>query len=249
MKAFLDHIYAIQIGFEQLFKGKFWLYILPSVIVSLIFYGVYSFINGFYTVAHTVEEVPLVGEYIGSGIQATIGFFGFIALEFYKFFILTCLSPVNSMLSQKVDNELTGASFSGGIERMLIDFGRAILLFIITLLLNICLIALWWGLAAVTGFHLLDGFIYFAISSFFIGFSFYDYSLERYKIGVMGGLGFGFEKIGYLFFTGSLFTLIYMLPTFIGVILAPFLVTIISTIVYLKMNNKIPVNGEKTNES
>ena len=89
---------------------------------------------------------------------------------------------------------------------------------------------------------MLDELIYFLITSFFIGFSFYDFSLERYGVGFFGTIEFGFDKMAYMLVTGFLFSLIYLIPQ-LGLIFAPFLITIISTVVYLKLKDKIPHNG------
>lgn len=238
MKAFKDHIFAVQLSIEQLAKGKIWLYALPSLIVALLFYGIFNFFNNLSDDASTLDSIPLVGGYITSGVQQTIGFASWITDLFYKFFILTLLSPVNCLLSEKIDNEVTGAKFNGGFIRIMNDLLRAIFLLFFTFLLNVLVMSVWWFISWIFGIHLLDGIVYFLISSFFIGFSFYDFSLERYDIGFFGTVGFGFEKMAYMLLTGGLFSLIYMIPH-LGLILAPFLLTIVSTIVYLKMNNKI----------
>jgi CysZ protein len=108
-------------------------------------------------------------------------------------------------------------------------------------MLNFLAMFIWYILALIFNFHVLDNIIYFVIGAFFIGFSFYDFSLERYGVGFFGTVEFGFERMLYMLLTGSVFSLIYMIPL-VGLILAPFFVTILSTIVYTKMNQKIPQN-------
>jgi CysZ protein len=108
-------------------------------------------------------------------------------------------------------------------------------------MLNFLAMFIWYILAWIFNFHVLDNIVYFVIGAFFVGFSFYDFSLERYGVGFFGAVEFGFERMLYMLLTGSVFSLIYLIPI-VGLILAPFLVTILSTIVYTKMNRKIPQN-------
>jgi CysZ protein len=242
MNAINDHFFALKLSVLQLTKGKIWLYIIPSLAVALFFYSIFSFFHSISEGAKVAEDVPFVGAYLSGGVRTFIDVLVFVTDEFYKFFILTLLSPVNCLLSEKVDNDLTGAHFQGGITRILKDVLRAIFLLFFTLMLNLLAMTLWWLFTWITGFHAIDFCMYFLIGAFFIGFSFYDFSLERYNVGFFGTVEFGFERILYLICTGALFSLIYLIPWF-GIILAPFIVTILSTIVYLKMNRKIPAQS------
>ena len=238
MNAISDHVYAAKVSYEQLMKGKYWIYLLPSIIISLVFFFIAGIISSIFSFVNYADSVPFLGETLETGVTATKGFFSYLGDIFYQFLILTVLSPVYCLLSEKVDNDFTGAKFDGGIVRIMTDLIRAIFVVIIALFFNLIFMLLWFVFAWVTGFHLLDEIMYFLIGAFFIGFSFYDYSLERYEVGTFGSWGFGFNKIPYMFITGGLFCLAYKVP-FFGVILSPFLVTIISTVVFLKMNNKI----------
>lgn len=239
MNALKDHVFAAKLAVGELSKGKVWLYLVPSLVIAMLFLGVFLFFHQVSESAEAARGIPLIGGYITSAVQQTVGFFVWVENQIYMFFILTLLSPINCMLSERIDNEVTGARFDGGILRILTDLGRAFLLLLFTLILNFTVMAVWAFFAWITGFHALDNIVYFLISAFFVGFSFYDFNLERYGIGFFGTIGFSFEKMSYVLLTGAVFSLIFMLPA-VGVLLAPFLVTILSTIVYVKMNNKIP---------
>jgi CysZ protein len=248
MKAIENHFFAIKVAFEKLAKGSFWLYLIPSLVVSFLFLKLFAYINATNESASSLESVPFIGTYLSQGAKSTLSFIDSATLVFYKFFIVTILSPFNCLLSEKVDNELTGSKFSGGITRMLVDLWRTIVIVILAMLMNLAFKSIWWVISWIIGFHLFDDMIYFSITAFFLGFSFYDYSLERYRFGTFSSFGFGFNKIFNMFITGAIFSSIFMIP-YLGVIFAPFLATIISTIVYLKMNkklNKIDTINEQT---
>lgn len=248
MEAFNQHIAALKIAFEHLSKGKYWLYLIPSFVVSLLFAGLFGLFSLLTNWSDATDSVPLIGSYVASGLKSAIQFSNAITTEVYKFFILTLLSPISCLLSEKVDNETTGSIFSGGITRILTDIVRAIFIVIVALFFNFLAMGIWWFLAWITGFHLLDEVAYFLIASFFIGFSFYDFSLERYGIGMFGSWNFGYRNTFQMLFTGMLFSLIFAIPL-IGIISAPFIVTIVSTIVYLFIEGKNPSVSPASNAS
>lgn len=239
MNAFSDHIFAIKRAWDELSKGKFWVYLIPAIGISLIFLLVYGLIRMIFGAIDLLGIIPFIGPYIESGVQGIQSLVRFIMMESHAFIILTVLSPVNCLLSEKVDNEVTGARFSGGILRILTDLLRTVVIVLAALFLNLLMMGLWWMISSITGFHALDEPVYFLIGAFFLGFSFYDFSLERYSIANFGSWQFGFSNASYMLVTGALFLLIFNIP-FVGVVLAPFFVTICSTIVYLKLSNRIP---------
>ncbi len=241
MKAIQHHIYAIKVCFEALSKGKYLTFFIPGLFVGLFYYWAFSSTEELKESATTLDSVPLVGEYLVSGAQGFIGFWQGILLFIFQFFILTILSPFNSILSEKFDADLTGRKFETGFVRILNDLLRAILVAIIALVLECIFMVVWiilsWILSWLPLIDLLDPIMRFLIGSFFFGFAFYDYSLERHNIGTFRSLGFAFSKMGHMIISGSIFTLIFMIPI-VGIILAPVLVTLISTGVYIKLNEK-----------
>lgn len=237
MKAIQLHIESIKTTFETLSKGKFLLYFIPGAVIGLIYLYFYLQAKAVSSIlTDGAEEIPLIGgaiSYVFDGIGSIISF---MAHEFYKFLILVCLSPVNCILSEKYDNYLTGNKFDGGIIRIINDIIRAIIIVILVLLMEYTFLGLWWFLSFIIPFgDTLTPIIQFIITSFFVGFAFYDYNLERYGKGTFSSIGFAFSKLFTLFLTGSIFTIIYYIPG-IGIIVAPVVVTMIATVVYIRMN-------------
>jgi CysZ protein len=122
------------------------------------------------------------------------------------------------------------------------DILRMIAVVSIALTLELILSGVWWLITGITGIHFLDGAVYFIIAAFFYGFSFYDYSLERYKIGITGSMNYAFSNALNMFLTGSIFLLLYNIPL-VGVIIAPVLTTMLSTIVYLNHKSQATTNS------
>ena len=99
------------------------------------------------------------------------------------------------------------------------------------------------------GLDALDPYMYHIIAAFFFGFSFYDFALERYQEGVGSSLYFAFEKPIAMILTGTIFLLIYKIP-YVGIPIAPVLAIMVSTVVYLYDQKKLPIdNNLKTIEN
>lgn len=231
--AFQKHIVAIQNTFEALFKGKFLLYFIPGAIIALIyFFAYYLPASRLHAVANSTESIPWVGSIVSWGANQLVGLFDTLINEFRKFFILVLLSPVYCLLSEKFDTHITGKPFNFNLLRFINDFLRMLLIVTTALILELVFLAIWFVLD-----FILPGFIgetgFFIISSFFLGFSFYDYSLERYGVTVVESWGFGFKHFGSILLTGILFSLCLQIPA-IGIVIGPVLATMISTSVYVQ---------------
>lgn len=246
MKSFNFHIKALSEVFSQLGKGKFLLYFLPGLVVTLFYLWISSKANAIAESASILSKIPLIGEYLDKGVGATLSVIGFIFNQIYIFVVLTILSPFNTHLSEKLDSELTGQKFESGFARIINDLIRMIFIVILALFLEFFFIGIWWIISGIFG---IGDTIYvaltFVMASFFFGFSFYDHSLERYDIGVFGSLGFAFKNMLLVTLTGMFFQVLYFLPytggvPFIGLILAPVVTTMVATIVYIQYIKKFP---------
>jgi CysZ protein len=223
-------------------QGKFLKFFIPGLVVALIFWQAFiaaEFISDSFSF---LQSIPLIGDILYSLVSGTVGVIHFILQQVFIFFILTLLSPFNTVLSERIDTEITGKPFPFDMTRIPGDILRMIAVVSIALILEFIVSGIWWMVTGLIGFHMLDGIIYFVIASFFYGFSFYDYSLERYKIGIGGSMNYAFSNCLNMFLSGALFLLLYNIPL-IGVIIAPVLTTMVSTIVYLKNKSHSTTNS------
>lgn len=245
IKAIQLHLDGIRTTAEALGKGKFLIYFLPGLIIGIIALYFYWQANRLLDAAHVVDDIPLVGSILSYSVDGIFGFFEFIANEFYKFLLLVCLSPVNCILSEKYDNYLTNNKFDGGIVRIINDVLRAVFIVIIVLVMEYFTLFVWWLISFLIPMdEYLTPIVQFLISSFFLGFAFYDYSLERYQKGTLSSLGFSFKNMGIVVLTGALFSALYAIP-YLGIIIAPVLLTMISTAVYVR---KFPSSTTHTDQ-
>lgn len=223
-------------AFKTLAKGKFLIYFLPGIIVGLVYLAFYFQAKQLLNQDNSSDSNSWIGSALSWITSQAFGIMDVLVFEFYKFFILVILSPINNILSEKYDSYLTGNSFSFSFIRLLNDFIRMLFLVTAALVLEYLFLIIWWFLSWVLPDFIGEA-MFFLISSFFIGFSFYDYSLERYQYGFFKSWNFGFAKLGTVIITGAIFTLIFRIPA-IGIIISPVLVTLISTGVFLKIHSK-----------
>lgn len=247
MKGITYHIKSIIEVIKQLTAGRFFAYFIPGAIISLLYYWYYFNMADYENGETFLSSIPWVGEYLEEGFHKTVGVINFIVNQIYVFFVLTLLSPFNTLLSEKLDTRLTGQKFEGGLIRIINDLVRMIFIVVMALILEFFFILVWWIIAKMFG---IPDSIYqvmsFILASFFFGFSFYDHSLERYQKGVFASLGFAFNNILLVTITGAIFHAIYSLPI-VGITLSPVLTTMIATVVYLYYIGKMPhQNREKT---
>ena len=233
MKSLQLHIDSVKAVITELKTGKYVIYFIPGIAAALLFGSIFSITNKTENLFDFVEHIPLIGGFLSTGVEKTFGLFYFIILQIYVFFVLTLLSPFNTLLSEAVDSNLTGKKYPFNIIEVLSDLARMIFIVLVSLILEFFLMGAYWILSWILGLGFLDTIVYTVVSAFFFGLSFYDYSLERYRQGVFSTFGFAFSNILAVTITGLIFTFIFAIP-FIGIPLSPVLATMIATIVYIK---------------
>jgi len=245
------HIKALVTTFKELFQGNFLLYFIPGSVLTLIYLW-------FYFQTTSVAESLLIETdsswinwakgTINSSIEGLFGLFNFVVEQIYIFATITLLSPFNTILSEKLENKLTGSNFKSSILQFINDIIRMVFVVMIAITLEIAFLSFYYIISWIFGLGAIDGIVFFIISAFFYGLSFYDFSLERYKIGVFGTIGFAFSRPLSMMLTGSIFILLYSIPV-IGVPIAPVIAVMVSTIVYLYATKKLPtINNLQVNE-
>nr|WP_294861160.1 EI24 domain-containing protein [uncultured Fluviicola sp.] len=237
VQAFKHHWIGIEQVAKALLKGKFLWFFVPGLIVGLIyFYFQWQAQRVHESITNITDAVPLVGSAITWVTDGVFGIFDLITSEFYKFVILVILSPVNCILSEKFDSYLTGKEYKFDLIRLFNDFLRMILIVISALFMEYIFLGVWWLFQLILP-EFIGETIFFLIASFFVGFSFYDYSMERYGLNFFKSWGVGFSKMGYMLITGGIFTLMIKIPA-VGIIAAPVLITMLSTATYILLNKK-----------
>lgn len=250
MNAIYYHIRGIVTSAEQLLKGKYWIYFLPGLILTGLFWYFRSRtieIDESIDLSSKYSWLNSVGSVVDSGISAAFSLFDRIIEQVYIFIVLTVLSPFFTALGEKFDKDLTGKETEGGILRFINDMIRMVYIVIISLLLELLFFGAYWIIEKIFGFpDIVNTVMYFCIGAFFFGFAFYDFALERYEKSVLSSLGFAFSAPLGMIILGTIFLGIYAIP-FVGIPLAPVLVVMISTVAYAYYIKRLPPSKELTN--
>lgn len=256
MKPLQLHIIGLTKTFNNLSKGKYLQYFVPGILVAFIFWHVFVILGTAESSVSFLNDIPLIGSILEYVLGGAFGIIKFIVTQLFIFFVLTLLSPFNTLLSEKVAFDLTGIKHKFDFERLLSDIVRMIFIVTLAIILQLFFFLVYFVISSILGLGIFDEAVYFIISSFFYGFAFFDYSLERDQIGVIGSLKYAFSNILLVSLTGAFFLILYKIGSFfvgslsfsflsifpnIGIIVAPVLTTILATYVYI-------LNKQETND-
>ncbi len=135
--------------------------------------------------------------------------------------VIILMSPVFAILSEKVETILTGNEYPFEFNQFINDIWRGIKLatrnFFIELLFTVVLLIL--SFVPIVG--LFTSLTLFIISSYFYGFSFIDFSLERKKLNMNESIAFVKTNKGLAIGNGTIFSLVLLIP-FVGVLVSGF---------------------------
>lgn len=156
---------------------------------------------------------------------------------FFKTLLLGILAPFFSYISEKVENNIYGTEYHFTLKENLKFIlrgmkiaGKSFIKETIATIIIVCL-------SFIPLINLLVPILIFLVQSYFISFTFVDYTLERKKYGSEETLEF-MKKNKYTFtLGGGIFTLLYFIPI-VGIFVAPLLSIVAFTKVTLKLLEK-----------
>lgn len=161
----------------------------------------------------------------------------FIFSAFLKFIVLIICSPIMALLSERVDEILSGNKFPFSFRQLLLDIFRSLrvtfrTLFFQTLLFIVCIFIGWIPIigAIVVPFLWITGF-------YFMGFNMMDYTYERRKMNISAGAKFTRSHKGIAIGNGMIFSLLLWIP-FLGISLAPVLSVVAATLATINAMEK-----------
>lgn len=225
--------------FQQIHAFKMYWIFIPSLIISLIYLAVQNQSEGYFDVLHAFDVINIFGWKIElkSYISNVEWFFFFLLFEVFKFVVLTLLSPFNAYISELYDQKLTGNKFKFSFWRMLEDILRGLIISFTVFSLEMLFTGFWLILNLFLPLEYFTPLAYMTISSFFFGFAYLDFSLERHDYDVSQSWQYAFQKMSICFKIGTLFSLIMYIPN-IGIIIAPPTITLLATQWFLNSTKK-----------
>lgn len=184
-------------------------------------------------------------------IAFTILFF-FVFAYFGGYIVLIVMSPILAYLSEKTEKIVSGNDYPFDLQQMMRDVVRGIMIAFRNLAIELGFML---GLFALSYFPVIGwilGFfgavILFFISSYFYGFSFMDYSMERKRFNVKQSVRLIRKRKGVAVANGTIFSLALLIPL-CGVSVAGFFAIVASVAASLAMIEVYKTEGIDGNSS
>lgn len=138
---------------------------------------------------------------------------GYLLGRIMKYIILIITSPLLAYLSEKAEEIRTGKTYPFRLAQFLKDILRGVLITLRNMLVELLFI----GLGFVLSFFVpvLAPFItafLFCINCYFMGFSLFDYIVERRKMGLRSSIKYMRANMGKVFGLGLAFNLVSLIP-------------------------------------
>ncbi len=214
-------------------KGLWWFFAFPLALNLIFFFGGFYFVGSLSDslVEWVNAQMDLNPEtWWAALLTGTLSWLVWFILKLIFFFtfayfggyiVIVLLSPVFSYLSERTEKILTGKKYDFDFDQLMRDVVRGILIATRNVLIEI----LWMIGCFIITFIPIIGFagpiLLFFVTSYFYGFSFSDYSLERRKMTISQSVSFMRRNKGSIIGNGIIYS-IFMLIPFCGVTLAGF---------------------------
>lgn len=201
-------------------------YLIPGVIITLVYV---SFMWSIGVYDHTEEVDTTALGWLGKLSLWLMSGVKWFTTMLFEFMVITLFSPIMAMLSERCDTILTGREYDFTLDRFIKELLRTIGILATGFLFSSIVMGLWFLISWIGNLSVISPYILFVLKAFFIGFNFLDYSFERNMIPIGKSWRYGISKPLVMISFGAIFSLIFFIPI-LGVMLAPFVTTIISTI-------------------
>lgn len=223
---FLRGIQAYGKAFEILFSRKFWWFLLfPFLILLLLFIGgnwlvnyagdsLYGLIEGqlreWVSGISWLQWVNQAGSIMIRLILKVIYFFLFVA--FGGYIILIVMSPVFSWLSERTEAHLTGKAYPFSFRQLAWEIFRGILIALRNMFFQFFLSVFIFFFSFIPIIGLLAPVALFLNSSYFYGFAFIDYAIERKRFNMKESVRYVNRNWGMVTGIGAVFAGCLMIP-------------------------------------
>lgn len=158
--------------------------------------------------------------------------------------ILILMSPVLSLVSEKIENLKTNTDYPFSWKQLFKDILRGTIISIRNSVFELLIMFLMLIISFIPVIGLVSPIILFLTSAYYFGFSFMDYTNERKKLSVIDSIRYVKKHKGLAYSNGMIFSLILMIP-FCGSSIAAFFSIISVGAATLSINEISKNNHEK----
>jgi CysZ protein len=208
-----------------LFKNRlYWFFIFPIILfIGIYWLGTYfksieSQIN--YNLLNTSDTIQTINELIWTTLQMI--FFDTIYIIFTQFtlyIVVVLLSPILAILSEKIEEIITGRKYNYSFSMLINDIKRGAIIAFRNLIWYYIFVGIFLGFISL--FDLSGkGFIIFAIpfivGFYYYGFSFIDYVNERRRLNIQQSVYFVSQHKGLAISIGSVYSICFLIYFYIS---------------------------------
>ncbi len=191
------------------------------------------------------SEIKFQGVSADSGELLILGaklIFVIIAFKFNKYLVLLLLTPMNAMISARIERLLTGNRYKFNFNQYVEDIYRGVNFVLRNLARQAFIYLLWYLLVFMFPFlDMFSFYIIFLVGAFYYGASLMDYTNERRRLSMEESVQFIRQNAGMAMAIGGVFYSLFFV-SIIGIILAPVLGVAAAT---LAIHNKIDLGKKK----
>lgn len=202
------------LGLKFLIKHQLWWYVIFPI---ALFAGIFLLGNYFQQlgigiskdVEQNISEIKTINGLVHKTLR--IIFFDqlhFLFTKFTMYFVIMCLAPVLAIVSEKMEEILTGNKYKWNLIQILKDIKRAFILNIRLILVEYVFILALLGLGTLVGGEAKWYIAYavpFLIGFYFYGFGYVDYILERRRLNIRQSVHFVSKHKGLSVALGSIY--------------------------------------------
>lgn len=246
--------------------GMGWMFLMPALLWVLMAFGLYAVLQGpVQTLSDWVGghlAIPVAeGEngawhdlkaFINGARELLVAIVLKLAIAYLlfvanKYIVLVLLSPLLAYASERTEEILTCRSWPFSWGRLLKDALRGSLVALRNGILELSIsVGVWVLTLLVPLFAPLSVAVLFIVSSYFYGFSMFDYLFERRRLRIGESVRAVNDRLGAVMANGALFSLLMKLPL-LGLMFAPPMAAIGAVLAEVRMEDKrakaIPQNG------
>lgn len=249
----VDFFHDIRLGLSGFLRafafarrhGMSWMFLIPALLWILLAFGLFAVLEGpagrlgdRLAILLEIPVDPAAGDwwsdlkaFLNGAREFVLGWILKLAIAYLlfvanKYIVLVCLSPLLAYASERTEEVLTGRTFPFSWRLLLKDALRGALIAVrngsLELAITVGLWALTFLLPIIAPFSFI---LLFTVSSYFYGFSMFDYVHERRRMRIGESVRAVNERIGSVLANGALFSLLMKLPL-LGMMLAPVMAAI-----------------------
>jgi CysZ protein len=231
MKAFIDQFF---LGLKTYIKafgymkrnGLFWYLPIPAFLMLIIYY-IGSLINDW-----RASWDPELGCLECQSMNDTIWFLlkmlvsislGLLLMKFAKYIVVVMLSPLFSVISQKVEKQVTGKKYPFSLNQTIHDVKRGIRIAMRNIMweyLFFLIILLFIYLLVEDPMNSIFFYVTYIVGFFYYGFSFLDYINERRRLNIEQSIHFMRKHRGLAISIGMVYSLMILVPVELGKLFA-----------------------------